>query len=109
MIWVLAALAGCALLLCAYLARKLVDAVGAQAAAQANENFLRAGREELLLHAVMARNTGEVVQLQKAAHSPRANANPQISRDEFEADIRRQYEQLTGVPFDRIPENPEGL
>ena len=72
MIWVLAALAGCALLLCAYLARKLTDTVDAQAAAQANENFLRAGREELLLHAVMSRNTAEVVQLQKVAHAPAA-------------------------------------
>ena len=79
----------------------------AQAAAQANENFLRAGREELLLHAVMSRNTAEVVQLQKVAHAPAAT--PQISRAEFEADVRRQYEAMTGVPFDRIPENPEGL
>ena len=71
------------------------------------EQTLRQQREMLMLHSFLARNAGEVANLQRVIQNPVTRAAS--SREELLEEIRRTTEAMTGVAAGDVPENPEGL
>lgn len=100
-----------------YLAYKLVQNSQTTTQAALDREWAFEGRaakhDEILadhLHnlslALISRNAADVVQLKRAEH----HTPLRVSRDEALLDeIRRDAERQSGVPYDRIPDTPEGL
>lgn len=76
-----------------------------QGRAEAHDKILADHLHNLSL-ALISRNAADVVQLKRAEH----HTPLRVSRDEALLDeIRRDAERQSGVPYDRIPDTPEGL